>query len=103
VFDSERQRRAQYDVDEKTIMKLRKLLQKLQAGSRNLRFSDVVACACSVGFRLDRVNGSHHIFVHPCCDRLINLQDVHGKAKPYQVKQLLNLIECYNLSEGKRP
>ncbi len=82
-------------------MNPRKLLKKLQGGSKNLRFSDVVACARAVGFRLDRVNGSHHIFVHTRCDRLINLQEVNGKAKPYQVKQLLDLIECYNLSEGK--
>jgi len=78
-----------------------KLLGKLQAGSKNLRFTDVTACARAVGFRLDRINGSHHIFVHPRCDRLVNLQDVNGKAKPYQVRQLLDLIECYNLSEGR--
>jgi len=28
----------------------------------------------------------------------LNLQNVTGKAKPYQVKQFLALIEQYNLS-----
>jgi hypothetical protein len=28
---------------------------------------------------------------------LLNLQDVQGEAKPYQVRQLLQLIERYNL------
>ena len=82
-------------------MNPRKLLKRLHAGSKNLRFSEVAACARAVGFRLDRVNGSHHIYVHSKCDRLVNLQDVNGKAKPYQVRQLLDLIESYNLCEGK--
>jgi hypothetical protein len=29
---------------------------------------------------------------------LLNLQNVHGRAKPYQIKQLLRLIERYNLA-----
>ena len=55
------------------------------------------------GFRLQRINGSHHIFAHPEVLELVNLQDVKGKAKPYQVKQLLQLVERYNLKmeDGK--
>ncbi len=49
------------------------------------------------GFHLSRVNGSHHIFVHPEVQELINLQEVNGKAKPYQVRQFLHLLEKYNL------
>jgi len=52
------------------------------------------------GFRLDRINGSHHIFEHPEVPGLLNLQDIKGKAKSYQVKQLLCLIERYNLQMG---
>ena len=78
-------------------MKKRKLLQKLLSGSKNIRFSEVVLCAESYGFNLDRVQGSHHIFVHPDIPELINLQDVNGKAKPYQVQQFLQLIRRYNI------
>lgn len=74
-----------------------KLLQKLLSGSKNIQFSEAVTCAESFEFRLDRINGSHHIFVHPDVLELVNLQNVNGKAKPYQVKQLLQLIERYNL------
>jgi hypothetical protein len=28
---------------------------------------------------------------------LVNLQNVNGQAKPYQIRQLLRLIERYNL------
>ena len=78
-------------------MKKRKLLLKLLSGSKNVRFSGAVAIAEAFGFRLDRVNGSHHIFVHPKIPELLNLQDLKGKAKPYQVKQLLQLAEIHNL------
>ena len=56
--------------------------------------------ARAFGFHLSRVSGSHHIFVHPSVRELQNLQDVRGKAKAYQVRQLLQLVERYNLSLG---
>jgi predicted RNA binding protein YcfA (HicA-like mRNA interferase family) len=74
-----------------------KLLRKVMTGSANVRFGDVVACAEAFGFRLDRVSGSHHIFVHPEVREILNLQNAKGKAKPYQIRQLLDLIERYNL------
>jgi len=49
------------------------------------------------GFKLDRVSGSHHIFIHPDIPELVNLQNVKGKAKPYQIKQLTKITEKYNL------
>ncbi len=83
-------------------MKKRKLFQKLLSSPKNIRFSEATACAEAFGFRLTRINGSHHIYVHPEVRELINLQDVNGQAKPYQVKQLLQIIERYNLKmEGK--
>lgn len=74
-------------------MKKRKLLQKLLSWSKNIRFSEVTECVKAVRFRLVRFNGSHHIYNHPDVQELINLQDVKGQAKPYQVKQLLRIIE----------
>lgn len=41
---------------------------------------------------------SFHIFVHPRVRELINLQNAGGKAKPYQIRQLLRLVERYNLT-----
>ena len=38
-----------------------------------------------------------HIYVHPEVPELVNLQDIGGKAKPYQIRQLLQIIERYNL------
>jgi len=78
-------------------MDKRKLLQKLISGSKNIRFSEASASAEAFGFKLDRVNGSHHIYLHPDVPELITLQNVKGKAKPYQVRQLLKIVERYNL------
>jgi predicted RNA binding protein YcfA (HicA-like mRNA interferase family) len=49
------------------------------------------------GFRLARVRGSHHVFSHPDIPELINIQDVDGQAKPYQVRQFLKLVERHDL------
>ena len=78
-------------------MNKRKLLQKLLSGSKNIRFPEATAIAEAFGFRLDRISGGHHIFLHTDLPELINLQNVKGKAKPYQIKQLLKIIEKYNL------
>ena len=48
-------------------------------------------------FNLARVTGSHHIFTHPTIQELVNLQEVKGQAKPYQIRQFLRLVERYNL------
>lgn len=37
------------------------------------------------------------IFVHPHVRELVNLQEVNGKTKPYQVHQLLEIVERYDL------
>lgn len=50
------------------------------------------------GFRRSRIQGSHHIYVHDGIPELLNIQNVNGEAKPYQIRQFLRLIERYNLS-----
>ena len=80
-------------------MNRRKLLARLAQGAlQNAAFGDVVNLAEGFGFSTSRVNGSHHIFVHPGIRELLNLQNVNGQAKPYQIRQLLRLVERYNLS-----
>ena len=79
----------------------RKLLKKLLASPNNARFGDVRSLVEAFGFRLVRVSGSHHIFSHPAVVELVNLQDVGGKAKAYQVRQILSLVEQYNLTLGE--
>ncbi len=86
--------------DLETRMNKRKLLEKVIAGPKNVQFKDMVLLVESFGFRLSRIKGSHHIFVHPGIPELVNLQEVKGKAKPYQVRQFLELVEQYDLEQG---
>jgi predicted RNA binding protein YcfA (HicA-like mRNA interferase family) len=81
-------------------MNKRKLLAKVLASSNNVSFRDMVSLVEAFGFRLSRVNGSHHIFIHPQVRQPVNLQEVKGKAKPYQVRQFLLLVEEYELVLG---
>ena len=78
-------------------MSKRKLLQKILASQHNVGFSDMVTLVVAFGFHLSRVGGSHHIFAHPDVPELVNLQDVGGRAKPYQIRQFLKLVERYDL------
>jgi predicted RNA binding protein YcfA (HicA-like mRNA interferase family) len=79
-------------------MKRWKLLQKALSSPKNVRFSEMVTLVEAFGFRLSRIKGSHHIFVHPQVRELVNLQNVGEKAKPYQIRQFLRLVERYNLA-----
>jgi predicted RNA binding protein YcfA (HicA-like mRNA interferase family) len=45
-------------------MNKRKLLQKVLAGSKNIRFTEMLRLAEAFGFTLSRTEGSHHIMVH---------------------------------------
>jgi len=81
-------------------MKKRKLLEKVLAGSKNMRFNEMVVLVEAFGFYLSRINGIHHIFAHPEVRELVNLQNVDGQAKPYQIRQFLQLVERYNLELG---
>lgn len=81
-------------------MNAHKVLKKILDGSRDIRFEEMVRLAQAFGFRLSRVSGSHHIFAHPAVSELVNLQNVGGQAKPYQIRQFLRLVERYNLQLG---
>ena len=77
--------------------KKRKLLEKALGGAKNFRFAEMVTLLEAFGFSLSRVSGSHHIFEHPRTPELMNIQNVKGKVKYYQLRQFLALVEEYNL------
>ena len=79
-------------------MNNRKRLRKLIASPQNVRFGEMVTLVQAFGFRLLRTSASHHIFGRSGISEQLNLQDVNGKAKPYQIRQFLNIVERYNLT-----
>lgn len=68
-------------------MNPRKLLLKALPSPHNLRFAEACSLAEAFGFRLSRIGGSHHVYVHPAIPEPLDLQEVHGQAKAYQVRQ----------------
>ena len=80
-------------------MNRRKLLKRLAEGAvSNVAFRDMISLAEGLGFRVARVSGSHHILTHPAIPEIMNLQEVRGEAKPYQIRQFLRLVERHNLT-----
>ena len=60
-------------------------------------FRDLQHLLGRLGFELDRVSGSHHIYVHPNVPRPLNVQPIGKDAKPYQVRQLRDMIVEFGL------
>ncbi len=81
-------------------MNAHKLFRKALNGPKNLPFHDFLQLARAFGFQLVRTSGSHHILIHDDVPEPLNLQEVDGKAKPYQVRQFLRIIEENNLTLG---
>jgi predicted RNA binding protein YcfA (HicA-like mRNA interferase family) len=81
-------------------MDKRKLLARIINSPRSVRFEDAVALIEAFGFHQSRVRGSHHLFVRPGIPELVNLQEVKGEAKPYQLRQFLKIVERHNLHLG---
>ncbi|MBW4485794.1 MAG: type II toxin-antitoxin system HicA family toxin [Tildeniella torsiva UHER 1998/13D] len=74
--------------------KREKLRERLQNNPNNVRFSDICKLLEYEDFELDRVTGSHHIFVK---GELILVIPVHNnKVKAVYVKRVLELIDQTN-------
>jgi predicted RNA binding protein YcfA (HicA-like mRNA interferase family) len=77
----------------------REMYEKLERSPANVKFEDVCKAAELFGFKFRGGKGSHRIFVRTGIKEMLNFQGVKGKAKPYQVKQFLRIIEKYKLLE----
>lgn len=75
-----------------------KLLVKILSGTSdaNIQFEDLCSLLKHLGFDM-RVKGSHHMFRKVTIIEKINLQRDGNMAKPYQVKQVRNVIVKYKL------
>ncbi|MCX6569819.1 MAG: toxin HicA [Candidatus Aminicenantes bacterium] len=74
--------------------KIAKTLRGMRENPRRVRFEDLCK-VCDQYFGMPRQKGSsHRIYRMPWAgDPRINIQDSHGMAKAYQVKQVLAAIE----------
>ena len=75
-----------------------KVLLSVLSGSKDksLLFADLQAILDRLGFQC-RIKGDHFIYTRDDVEEIINIQPVGNKAKPYQVKQVRNIILRYQL------
>ncbi|MEO1800070.1 MAG: toxin HicA [Cyanobacteria bacterium J06629_2] len=72
---------------------IQKLVAQMRGNPKNVRFNDLVK-VCNHYFGSPRQQGtSHCVYKTPWVgDPRVNIQDKKGKAKPYQVRQVLSAI-----------
>lgn len=75
-----------------------KLLLKILSGTQDasIQFSELQKLLEMVGFSV-RIKGDHFIYTKSDIEEIINIQPKGNKAKPYQVKQIRNIILKYKL------
>lgn len=80
-------------------MNREEIYNKLKKSPKNVRFKDLCRNAEVFGFVFKGGKGSHNIYSKTGVREQLNFQNSGGKAKPYQVKQFIKIIENYNLLE----
>jgi hypothetical protein len=79
----------------------KKLIRRILAGraDANIPFSDLSRLLKQMGFA-ERICGGHHIFTKDGVAEILNLQPKGSLAKPYQVRQVREIIVKYQLGEA---
>ena len=77
---------------------LEKLMQSILSGTqdKNIKFNELQKILETLEFEC-RIKGDHFIYWKTGVDEIINIQPDGNKAKPYQVKQVRNIILKYGL------
>ncbi len=80
--------------------KLKKILFQILQGTSdtNIPFKDLKILLKALGFE-ERIKGSHHIYARDDIIEIINLQSKGNNCKPYQVKQVRQLVLKYKLGD----
>lgn len=78
-----------------------KLLLSILSGTqdKSILFADLRGVLDRLGFQC-RIKGDHFIYTKDGVEEIINIQPAGNKAKPYQVKQVRNIILKYRMGGG---
>ena len=82
--------------------KLEKLFEHIlmRRSDSNVPFEALCTLLMRLGFD-ERIKGDHYIFAKDGVEEILNLQPKGGKGKPYQIKQVRDVILKYNLRIGE--
>jgi hypothetical protein len=72
----------------------------MRRSDANVPFDALSALLKRLGFE-ERIKGGHHIFTKEGVEEILNLQPKDGKGKPYQVKQVREVILKYKIYIGE--
>ena len=80
---------------------IEEILAQMKRNPKGVRFSDL-AKVCDQYFGKPRQSGSsHRVYKTPWQgDPRVNIQNAKGKAKPYQVRQVLQAIARLEVNDG---
>jgi hypothetical protein len=72
----------------------------MRRSDANVPFETLCTLLKRLGFD-KRIKGDHHIFTKDDVEEILNLQPKDGKGKPYQVKQVRDVILKYHIRIGE--
>jgi hypothetical protein len=72
-----------------------RLIQAVRNNPKDVRFGDACKIAEMLGFVRRGGKGSHRVYVKTGEAVALNFQDRGGRIKPYQARQLIEMIEKY--------
>jgi hypothetical protein len=75
-----------------------KVLSRVLCGTcdATIAFDEICGLLRRIGFQ-ERIRGSHHVFARADVAEILNLQPRGHQAKPYQVRQVRQVILKYGL------
>ncbi|MBN1904028.1 MAG: type II toxin-antitoxin system HicA family toxin [Deltaproteobacteria bacterium] len=72
----------------------------MRRSDANVPFDSLCFLLKKLGFD-ERIKGDHHIFTRDDVEEILNMQPMGDKGKPYQVKQVRDIILKYQIHIGE--
>lgn len=80
--------------DRGSMSKCEELLERARRSPKNITFNELRRLVECFGFTPSRTNGSHYVYKLPGFPGIVNIRmGKGGKAKPYQVTQVVGHID----------
>jgi len=85
------------------MIKLTELLEKMHTNPADVRFTDLCRICDHFFGAVRQTGGSHRVYRTPWTgDPRVNVQNRQGKAKAYQVRQIIKAIERLEVEYGSK-
>lgn len=86
---------------ERKLSRPKRTMQRVLSGVADgaISFRELRQLLIKIGFS-ERIRGDHHIYVREDVEEILNLQPRGGAAKPYQVRQVRDVIIRHRLGDS---